>query len=162
MDQPIMVAALVSLNGGKIVGKTRLQKTVYLLKSCGVDLGFDFDYHHYGPYSEELSIASGDAVALQLVNEEWHSSYGNDYAVFSSSSPVPQAKLPLPRKTSTVLTVLAGYDAVTLELAATADFLSKNGFPNTAWEETRRRKASKVTPTRIQRSKELVAKLASL
>ena len=52
MNYPVAVTALVNLNGGRIVGKTRLQKTVYLLKECGIDLGFDFDYHHYGPYSE--------------------------------------------------------------------------------------------------------------
>lgn len=159
MDQAILVTTLVSSNGGTIVGKTRLQKTVYLLKSSGIDLGFDFDYHHYGPYSEDLSIASNDAVALGLLNVEWRNAYGNDYAVFSVAE---QPDKTLIGKGLAALKILSGFDATTLELAATADFLSKNGYPGTAWDETARRKASKITPDRVANSKKLLRELASL
>lgn len=159
MDQPNTVVALVRLNGGRIVGKTRLQKTVYLLKSCGIDLGFDFDYHHYGPYSEELSIASGDAVALKLMDIEWHNSYGNEYAVFSA---LADPKMDLSPQAVEALQILSRYDATMLELAATADFLLKNGFPQTAWEETMRRKASKITQPRVESSKKLLSELSAL
>lgn len=159
MDQPDTVAALVKLNGGRIVGKTRLQKTVYLLKSCGIDLGFDFDYHHYGPYSEELSIASGDAVALKLINLNWNNAYGNEYAIFSIAA---EPTTNLPNKTRDALTVLERHDATTLELAATADFLLKNGFPKNAWQETERRKASKITPARVESAKQLLQEIYSL
>lgn len=159
MDQPEAVTALVVLNGGKIVGRTRLQKSVYLLESCGVDLGFEFDYHHYGPYSEELSIASSDAVTLGLMNIEWKSAYGNEYAIYTASAN-PDRKIE--ERASGVLSVLAKYDAVTLELAATADFLLKNGFPSNAWEETARRKASKITPARLENSKALLRELSDL
>jgi hypothetical protein len=45
---------------------------------------------------------------------------------------------------SAILRVLKDYSAVELELAATADFLSKNGYADNAWAETRRRKGSKI------------------
>ena len=160
MDYPNAVAALVSLNGGRMVGKTRLQKTVYLLKECGTDLGFDFDYHHYGPYSEELSIASSDAVALSILNVEMQNSYGNEYAIFSVPKPVSSRELG--DKAEAVLKILGQYDATTLELAATADFLEKNGYADKAWEETERRKASKITPTRVKNSKKLLEELHAL
>ena len=160
MDYPSTVAALVSLNGGRMVGKTRLQKTVYLLKECGIDLGFDFDYHHYGPYSEELSIASSDAVALGILNLEWHNAYGNEYAVFSVAGPASVNGLGA--EAAAMLKILGQYDATVLELAATADFLEKNGYADNAWEETERRKASKVTPTRVKNSKKLLEELRSL
>jgi hypothetical protein len=52
--------------------------------------------------------------------------------------------------------------ATTLELAATADFLLKKGFAQNAWEETARRKASKITPSRFESSKALLGELYSL
>jgi uncharacterized protein len=159
MSQPDSVVALVKLNGGRIVGRTRLQKTVYLLESCGVDLGFDFDYHHYGPYSEDLSIASSDAVALGLIEMQWHNAYGNEYAVFTT---VAEPETKLSRKAGDALKILDQYDAVTLELAATVDFLERNGYPETAWEEMSRRKASKITTHRVSSSRKLLKELALL
>src|SRR5437879_1961262 len=86
MDYVTPIAGLVKLNGGRLVGRTRLQKSVYLLRLCGVDLGFDFDYHYYGPYSEELASAARDAEALDLIEVEWKTSYGNEYAIFHSKT----------------------------------------------------------------------------
>jgi hypothetical protein len=34
--------------------RLRLQKTVYLLQSCGLHLGYGFSWYRYGPYSQEL------------------------------------------------------------------------------------------------------------
>jgi uncharacterized protein YwgA len=158
MDQSEIVAALVELNGGQLVGKTRLQKTVYLIESFGIQLGFDFDYHHYGPYSEELRVAASDAIALGAISCEWCHSGGVEYAVFSSSG---TSGIKLPNGISRALSILRKYDTITLELAATADFLSKNGYADSAWDETSRRKASKVNRTRISNSVELLKELAA-
>jgi uncharacterized protein YwgA len=157
MDQAEAVARLVKLNGGKLVGKTRLQKSVYLLKSVDVDLGFDFDYHHYGPYSEELALASNDAKALGLINVEWRSSYGNDFAIFTTPEEGVRA-LDSDRARS-VMKILEGYETTVLELAATADFLRRNGFGERAWDETIRRKASKVNEERIKNSRKLLREI---
>jgi uncharacterized protein YwgA len=154
------VAGLVALNGGGLVGRTRLQKSVYLLKVCGIDLGFDFDYHHYGPYSEELANAARDAEALRLVDVEWKNSYGNEYAVFRSN--VSVGNFPQAEKASRVMEVLGRYDATELELAATADFLSRNGYGSDPWEETRRRKLVKATAQRLERSARLLDDLRAV
>ncbi len=159
MDQPEAVAGLVKLNGGKLVGKIRLQKSVYLLKSCGIDLGFDFDYHHYGPYSEELSLASKDAEALGMIEVEWRSSYGNEYAIFTAPAEVEALASP---KAQDVLQILGRYEATVLELAATVDFLRRNGFGDRAWQETIRRKAAKVNESRVENSKKLLRELSTL
>lgn len=159
MDSVSAVAGLVHLNGGKLVGKTRLQKSVYLLKLCGVDLGFDFDYHHYGPYSEDLSIAARDAEILGNLDVEWRNSYGNEYAIFTSKC---SAHLPDETKIRNALTIMGGYDATVLELAATADFLSKNGYSSDPWTETARRKATKITADRVAKSKKLLNELSEV
>lgn len=159
MDHINMVVGLVELNGGRMVGKTRLQKSVYLLGLCGIDLGFDFDYHHYGPYSEELSEASRDAEILGMIGVEWRSSYGNDFATFYSKAKVDLPQADLGRR---ALELLGSYETTVLELAATADFLNKNGYKNDPWGETVRRKASKATPTRLEQSKQLLSALTAL
>jgi uncharacterized protein YwgA len=159
MDYVTPIAGLVKLNGGKLVGRTRLQKSVYLLKLCGIDLGFDFDYHYYGPYSEELAVAARDAKALDLIEVEWRNSYGNEYAIFHSKS---DADFPNADIAASALRVLGRYDATVLELAATADFLRKNGYSNDPWEETRRRKSSKITAHRLEQSKKLLQELEAL
>ncbi len=154
------VAEIVSLSGGRLVGRTRLQKSVYLLKVCGIDLGFDFDYHHYGPFSEELANAAQDAEALDLINVEWKSNYGNDYAIFTST--VDAEDFPQVEKAKRILEILKHHDATVLELAATADFLSKNGYGADAWEETKRRKAVKATAQRLDASTRLLQELRSI
>ena len=35
-----------------------LQKKVYLLKKFGFDIGYDFQWYHYGPYSVSLNLDS--------------------------------------------------------------------------------------------------------
>jgi uncharacterized protein YwgA len=55
-------AGLVRDAGGRIVGRTRLQKVAYLLTVTGLEEGFAFAYKHYGPYSEELATATNDLI----------------------------------------------------------------------------------------------------
>src|SRR5437016_4025994 len=81
------VGDLVRLNGGTLIGKTRLQKTAYLLESRNLGFGFYFEYYHYGPYSEELSVAAGDALALNIVDLAWkNTTSGVQYAVYTCAN----------------------------------------------------------------------------
>ena len=40
---------------GRCPGKKQLQKMVYLIQAKGIDLGYEYDIHFYGPYSDDLS-----------------------------------------------------------------------------------------------------------
>ncbi len=42
-------AEIVRDVGGRIVGRTRLQKIAYLLELAGFGVGFRFEYRHFGP-----------------------------------------------------------------------------------------------------------------
>jgi uncharacterized protein YwgA len=58
MDINDFVLLSLSAIGGKIEGKTKLQKTIYflgILTDSIVELGYDA--HYYGPYSEEVNNA---------------------------------------------------------------------------------------------------------
>jgi uncharacterized protein len=161
MTSASSVACIVRLNGGRLIGKTRLQKSVYFLEALGAGFGFDFSYHHYGPYSEELANLTDDAKALGLLKIKWHTSQdGSEYAVFEDTEEdLEEEDEEANEKREGILRVLKEYSAVELELAATADFLSKHGYQNDPWAETRRRKGSKLTDERMGRAKELLREL---
>ncbi len=58
MKKEDIVVAIVAAAGGELAGRVRLQKTAYLLDIKGLKSGFQFEYHHYGPYSRELDQAT--------------------------------------------------------------------------------------------------------
>ena len=150
------VARIVRLNGGQLVGKTRLQKSAYFLESLGVGFGLDFAYYHYGPYSEELEYLANDARALNVIGVDWQrSAEGAEYAIFADHSGGGPHE-PEDAKRAAVLKLLGRYTSTELELAATADFLEKAGYEDDAWKETARRKASKISQDRVARAQELL------
>ncbi len=156
------VARLVHLNGGQLIGKTRLQKSAYFLDAYGAGFGYDFDYHLFGPYSEDLTSATDDAKALLYIEEDWKEfQSGVKYAIFRSKI-TPSAPHELDSRRQKILKILAGYSAIEVELAATADFLRKNGFNENYWIETQRRKTSKVNDARLENSKELLRELSGI
>lgn len=155
-------ARLIRLNGGRLVGKTRLQKSAYFLESLG--LGFDlyFEYHHYGPYSEDLAALVDYDRALGLLDTQFNrTADGTEYAIFTDTGrDLHVSDSAVDERRRQVLRILAQYSSIELELAATADFLAKNGYGDDAWNETSRRKASKISNDRVVRAKQLLAHLS--
>lgn len=153
------VAEIVRDAGGKLVGRTRLQKIVYLTQLAGFAHDFPFEYRHYGPYSEELAEAMEIAVGLELVREiEKESASGAWYSIYRATS----AKTKSDRARFVAAAAKTG--AIELELAATAAFLyAEEGYGSnrraSPWEVTAQRKRSKATKARLRRAKEAYAKL---
>ena len=89
-----VVAAVLAAAGGELTGRVRLQKAVYLMDRLGLESGFSFDYHHYGPFSRDLDNATADAKAFGLVEEEFErrQSDGATYSIFRlKGQPKPEA-----------------------------------------------------------------------
>jgi uncharacterized protein YwgA len=65
------VVGIVRANDDSVKSRVRIQKLAYLLKRLGdPDLAdSEFTYHHYGPYSREVSDALQDAVVFGLLSE---------------------------------------------------------------------------------------------
>jgi uncharacterized protein len=148
---PREVAKIISLAGGEIIGSTRLQKIGCLLDLVGAGVGFEFTYHFYGPYSEELSIAANDADALEIISiKDRTAAWGGRYSIYRTaldSSLADPAIKKLAKKA-------AQADSVALELAVTAAFLAANGDDD-AWEEVAERKRAKATPEMMVQAKSL-------
>lgn len=147
------VAHLLSLAGGRVVGRTRLQKLACLLEMAGEGVGFKFSYHHYGPYSEELAIGAKIAALLNQITEtEKVNSWGGTYSVYELSS--KEDAMPLAKRA-------VDADLIELELAVTAAFLRQQGEAD-PWGELVLRKPEKATSTRLQNAKRLYSELQQL
>jgi len=151
---PSEVAQIISLAGGEIIGSTRLQKIACLLGLVGAGFGFEFSYHIYGPYSEELSLAASDAGALDIIDvHEKVAAWGGRYSIYRASTGGQQI---LDANIMKLAKRAAQADSVALELAVTAAFLADNGHSD-AWEEVAERKRAKATPEMMAKAKALYA-----
>lgn len=151
------VVRIVSAAGGELVGRTRLQKTAFLLELTGLETGFPFHYKHYGPYSEELAAAADIAPLILDFNEtQRRSSWGGTYSVFTSSNPASED---LPPAYRSLVRLAKEANPIALELAATAAFLAADEKICDPWEETARRKPEKATAAMMERAKELYGEL---
>lgn len=63
--------ALLSLfeRAGKVEGRKKLQKIIYLLKLNNIPFEMEYKYHHYGPYSAELQSEINYLVMHKLLKE---------------------------------------------------------------------------------------------
>ena len=154
------VAAIIRDAGGKIVGRTRLQKTGYLLELAGLGEGFSFEYRHYGPFSEELASAARDANALGLISEEEHQAgWGGllfhfyDDACWTSKGRSSVA--------DNACAQAGSASAIELELAATAAFLADEGSGD-PWADTARFKPDKAQGGRLENAKALYSRLQQI
>jgi len=151
------IAQILRDGGGKIVGRTKLQKTVYLLALAGFEDQFRFGYKHYGPFSEDLAESADLASAFGVISErQQDAAWGGTYSVYEAETGGPSAQPARIRLTREA----ARSDAVLLELAATAAYLAQEGNPR-HWFETARRKPDKAADGRLERAKELYRALLS-
>jgi uncharacterized protein YwgA len=159
------VAAVVAAAGGTLVSRVRLQKAVYLLDQLGFSSGFEYEYHHFGPYSRDLDLATGDARALGVVREDIRHRVndGASYSAFVLTDPRSAKNEALGKLGRTRVEELVRKFAEThvtvLELAATVDWLWRyEEFAN--WRtEVGRRKPMKVGSGRLERAITLLREL---
>jgi uncharacterized protein YwgA len=161
-DLSELVVGLISLNEGEMAGKTRLQKSFFLLDRMGMGSGVDFDYYNFGPFSVEVAMAADDAVAdKRLLVDERPGYYAVPYAFYSTNEPHPKrlGKLTA-REAKDKLDIMKEYSALELEVAATIVYLRDDGYADeAAIRETKLRKPVKATDRRVARSLQLIHSL---
>lgn len=164
MTDPLdIVVGIIALNGGKLVGKTRLQKVAYLLDACGLGSGFDYDYHHFGPYSAEVAAAADVAEMLDRISSEEKPGFHSvPYVTYATSEKTPvQLSEMSGAEISQKLAIMEQYSAIVLELAATIQYLEDaEGYsPSAAQDEVKVRKSAKASPDRLDQANDLLMKL---
>jgi uncharacterized protein YwgA len=159
LDYADRVAAIVRDAGGRIVGRTKLQKIAFFLEAAGLGSGFQFRYKHYGPYSEPLAAAVQHAAALRLIEErESTASWGGQYSTFFTQTPPSSSTNPARTR---LIQEMINADAVELELASTAAFLAYEKVSD-PWTETARRKPDKAGDGRLEEAKRLYSRLLQI
>lgn len=126
------LAALLQLlhaSGGSVVNRIRIQKEAYLLATRGVSAFRlqSFSYHHYGPFSRELSDTLQFAVSAGLLDEIREAFSENSqryrYELTETGRSFVAESSPLLQNFTAVIARLGGEHWRSLELASTVDFL---------------------------------------
>jgi uncharacterized protein YwgA len=162
-----LISDILQAADGKIVGRIRLQKIFYLLDQFGLNSGFRFSYHHYGPYSEDLSASVMRARFLdKLIDEkEERTSYDTPFSVYTlrEAKSAPDKIGALDFETAhRLIDIMKAETSVVLELAATIHWLREKEKVDDWRAELGIRKPSKATPEFIQRAGQLLSKLQSV
>ena len=145
----VVATRIVQDAGGALVGRTRLQKVAYLTQLAGFGEDFDFEYRHYGPYSEDLARGMDIATAFgKVAEDEKRAVWGGKYSIFSLKNPADPDD---PLRAAFVQQAKC-INAVELELAATAAFLFAVEKKPDPWSETKLRKPKKADEGRLERA----------
>jgi uncharacterized protein YwgA len=67
-DQALLVL-VVQQAQGRTVGRVALQRIIYFMKALGVEMDYQFDIHHYGPFSDDVSRDTRDLVSLGVLED---------------------------------------------------------------------------------------------
>ena len=162
--QESLVQAVIVASGGEVLGRIKFQKLVYLLDKLGLSSGFKFSYHHYGPYSAELSSAADSAKAFGLIDEEFRQrkSDGARYSVFSkknSSTLEPKVDFFSDENITSAIKLINTTSSTIVELAATAYWLKIEESIVDWSSEIVRRKGTKVGDGRLEKAVNLLEEL---
>lgn len=107
-------------------GKKALQKLIYLVEKKGVDLGFDFSIHYYGPYSSKLDDAVHSLQmqgVIEIVPDGMsHRIHLTELSDMMESTALSQSD---EQKIEDVLKTFARMNAFDLELIITTDFVAR-------------------------------------
>jgi uncharacterized protein YwgA len=159
---------------GTFRSRKRMQKLVFMLQAAGCPLDADYDLHHYGPYSQDVALLTGQMVGQRLMEEtkEAHS-YGEQYSYtlsddarrqISEYEAGPRGSDPAGEmaKFRVLAQELYHADLRELEVASTVVFFRKQGFDwETAIEKTRQFKNLSADTAFLERCKALASKVVA-
>ena len=143
-----LAAVIAAHEGGELIGRTRLQKTMKLLQRKKFPTNFEFRLHYYGPYSEDIQAEIGLLESTGLVSEDFDVSVGGrEYSRFKFSADKKNDVPPLDTNQLELISLLGDSDPVVLELAATYDAFRERGISHDrSLALTREKKRAKMTP----------------
>lgn len=138
----LMAAVIAAHPNSRVVGRTRLQKTIKLLQRLGLPTDYHYMIHFYGPYSEGLQSEISLLEQMGIITETANATQeGKPYFILTAKADVD---LPDVGQFRDKINILAGADPTELELAATYDAFREMGMDHqSALEALRIKKGSK-------------------
>lgn len=154
------LAAVVAAHPGRrVVGRTRLQKTVKLLQRLGLPTEYRYTLFFYGPYSEGVFRDTRLLMEMGLLREEELRGQEEAAPSFLVEATAEAAMAELERWQPAIARMVEA-ELVTLELAATYDAFREMGSdPAEARTRLRHKKAAKWTEERETRALDLLRRL---
>ena len=118
---------LVEEADGKVEGRKKLHKLVYLCQRAGTDLDQSFVFYMYGVYSPSLAMDLKDAIEWGLLKEQQD---GDTYDILLGDACIDAKEMDDRdrRPDFTVARILARETAATLEALSTIVYLYDNGY----------------------------------
>jgi len=120
----LAIIQMIKNDSGHNPGKKQLQKLIYLVQAKGVDLGYEYGIHFYGPFSEDLSR---DLMSLCVFGEVDFTNVNNTHEIVPSITPVEMSLNEDDIKV--VKNIIYDYRSKTpydLELLTTTHFIAEN------------------------------------
>lgn len=157
-----LAAVIAAHEGRRVVGRTRLQKTVKLLQRLGLPTDYRYSIFFYGPYSDGVFGDTRLLAQMGLIAEEEHpgGEGGTPYFVMTAC---PEAAMDEVERWRPAIDLIQRADLVTLELAATYDAFREMGSDHEeAVARLRHKKATRWTEERHGRALELLRGLGLL
>jgi len=164
MNRERIIAAVI-FRSKELAGRVRLQKMIYLLDQLGMNSGFSYEYHHYGPYSSDLAAATEDAKAFDLISEEfrYREIDGMRYSIFrpnwneeGDTESFLKEDVAL---SESVIERLKATNSTVLELAATIHWIYFFEKIHKWRDEVKRRKFPKTEGGKLEESMRLLDEL---
>jgi uncharacterized protein YwgA len=154
------LAGVIAAHGNRrLMGRTRLQKTVKLLQRLGMPTDYRYTIFFYGPYSEGVFSDIQLLERLGLVSETEHPGPEAGSSSFELTA-AAEASLDELAPWRPAIEKMEQADLVVLELAATYDAFREMGSDHAeAVVRLRHKKASKWTEERHARALELLRRL---
>jgi uncharacterized protein len=135
----------------------------YLVNQLGIATGFSFNYHHYGPYSDELADKVEDDVVFGRISvQQKRRADGVPFVIYRSPDHVQDDKtesLFATPRTRMSLSAMQSRSATILELAATIHWLAFIEKVDNWRAELVRRKGVKTEDGRAEAALELLAEM---
>jgi uncharacterized protein YwgA len=155
------LAAVVAAHPqGTVIGRKRLQKTIRLLQRIDLPTDYCFQFHFYGPYSEEIQSDLELLRELGMVIEERQSSEASTWFVIRASD---GSDASLVSQFSREIRAMAGTDADALEVASTYDFYREMGLGHEeAVERTKEKKPSKCSSSNLDAAMKILREIGLL
>ncbi len=159
-----LIVEIVALSGGRLVGRTRMQKTVYLLDARGLKSGATYYYYNFGPFSDEVAngISDGKFAGSLLEKIGYRVSDGSPFSVFETRKGAEQVAA-LGNLTQSdakrLLDQLTAANSIVLELAATIHWLVFAERVSDWRTELKKRKGAKTESGRVDKAVSLLSTL---
>ena len=153
-----LAAVIAAHPDRKVVGRTRLQKTIKLLKRKGLPSDLMFTIHFYGPYSEGMSSELYLLDRFGLVAEEERT--GSDDRKYYTYTAQPEATLSEIKPFQGWIDAIRDAEDVPLELAATYDTFRSMDYDHAeSLDFLRRKKGAKCHNGNEEKAFDLLRRL---